>query len=202
MKFVRQASELTRGYAIAFDEELVRQHGIMGFMKWGRSTEAALESLFDAFGDRHTHLLAAFASMWNGCDYCTFGHLLALNLYVYRDTGTFFPIDEAETGSLLRMRDGEVLAELEKRLTAQYPEMVRLVKRQHELRHTDGAARGDEDRLILRSVALYEWINECSITVDAPAPPLGRIAMNQDVRRRYAEARAAWRAEQAPARPA
>ncbi|MEW6435047.1 MAG: hypothetical protein AB1730_26400 [Myxococcota bacterium] len=186
----RSLGEVTHGYFITFDEELIRQHGLMGFFRWARATLRAQNELIAAFGETKFHLLAGFASLWNGCDYCAYGHVLALNLCVFKETGQLFPIDEAEVHELLRLRDHELQATLEARLGASHPELFALVKRQLEVRVAEGPLQSDEDRLILKSIALYEWVNECSITVDAPAPPLGPIAKDRELRARYAAARA------------
>lgn len=195
----RALGELTHGYHIAFDEELVRQHGMLGLFRFGRATLKAQNELIAMFGETKFHLLAGFASLWNGCDYCTYGHVLALNLCVFKETGQLFPIDEAEVHELLRLRDHELQAMLEARLGASHPELFALVKRQLEVRVAEGPLKSDEDRLLLKSIALYEWVNECSITVDAPAPPLGPVAKDRALRARYAAAREAAREAKAAA---
>jgi len=205
IKAERSIGEVTHGFFIAFDEELIRQHGLVGFARWSRATLKAQNELIAHFGETKFHLLAGFASLWNGCDYCAYGHMLALNLCVFRETGALFPIDEAEVHDLLRLRDHELQAALEARLGGSHPDFFALVKRQLEVRVAEGPLKSDEDRLLLKSIALYEWVNECSITVDAPAPPLGPIARDRKLRARYAEARAEARkakaAAPAPAAP-
>lgn len=194
----RKLALLSRGYYITFDEELVRQRGIAGFFRWGAQTERVVNELIATFGETRFHLIAAFASLWNGCDYCAYGHILALNLCLYRDTERLFDIDEEEVHAMLRMRDTELLAFLETRIGRSHPDFVALVRRQHALRAADGPLQG-EDKALVKSIALYEWINECSITVDAPAPPLGPVSKELELRKRYDAARAEKRAAQQPA---
>lgn len=194
----RKLAVLTRGFAITFDEELIRQHGIAGFFRWAAQTEKATNELIATFGETRFHLIACFGSLWNGCDYCAYGHMLALNLCIYRDTQQLFPIDETEVIQILRMRDSEVLTFLDERLGQSHPDFAKLVRRQHDLRVADGPMQG-EDAMLMKSIALYEWINECSITVDAPSPPLGPVAKESALRTRYEAARAELRKTKAGA---
>ncbi|MFZ5441688.1 MAG: hypothetical protein ACOZQL_16925 [Myxococcota bacterium] len=195
IKSSRAFADFDLGYHIDFDEELIRQHGIAGFMKWGRKLWALETKLTAFFGEENMHFVAAFSSFFNGCDYCTWGHLFAVNLVHLEKTGRLYPIDERESLVLMQQGDTAVVAELERRL-AEHPEHVRLLKRMLELR--DGApAQGDEDHHLGLARGLFEWINECSITVEAPAPPLGSIAKKKDLIARYQAARAPLRAQRA-----
>lgn len=187
IKSMRVFADLQLGYHIDFDEELVRQHGIQGFMRWGRKLAALEKRLYAYFGEERMHFVAAFSSFFNGCDYCVWGHLYATNLLHFEQTGKLYPIDERESLALMRKADSVVLAELETRL-ADFPEHLRLLKRLKALR--DGAPREtEEDRQLDQVQGLFEWINECSITVEAPAPPLGTIAKKKQLIARYLEAR-------------
>jgi hypothetical protein len=203
VKTSRALADLSIGYHVTFDEELIRQHGISGFLKWGRTTEAAYAEIEKALGPEKAHLVAAFASFFNGCDYCAWGHLFATNLFYFERTGTLHPIDEQEVHGMMGLGDTAVLAELSKRLTGDFADDLRLVLRQYELR--DGASSGaasDEDRLLLKSIGLFEWVNECSITVNAPAPPMDRIARKKALLAAYEAARRPSRAAREKAKVA
>lgn len=197
----RKLALWTRGYAITFDEELIRQRGLGGFFRWAAKTDRVQNELIAGFGETRYHLVAAFASLWNGCDYCAYGHLLALNLCALRDTDALFPIDEQEVHQLLRLRDDELMAFVRERLGDSHADYVKLIERQNQLRFADGPLQGD-DKLLVKAVALYEWINECSITVDAPAPPLGPIAKETALLERYTQRRAEARAKSPATAPA
>jgi len=159
-----------------------------------------LEDMTRAVGEGEAHLLSSFASFWNGCDYCTYGHMLAHNLHWYHDTQKLFPLDEQEvTLALMRRSDDEVLAEVRRVLGApEYASRLTRVEALAKVRAGELAQPPtDEQKLLLRCLAMYDWVNECSIVVGAPAPPLGPIARNKDLRRRYDEARQADRAARA-----
>lgn len=194
LKSSRGFAEFGLGYAIDFDEEMVRQHGITGYITKGLKAQRIQAQLIKVLGYDNMHLVAAFASFFNGCDYCTWGHLYALNLIHFEKTGELYPVDEIEALPLMQRGDSQVMAELERRLE-KFPEHLRLIKRQAELR--DGAeAKSDEDRALNLSVGLFEWVNECSITVAAPAPPMGAIAKKKDLIAKYQAARAPLRQQQ------
>lgn len=192
----RAAGDLALGYHITFDEELIRQHGLSGFFRFAGATLRAQNELIAGFGEAKFHLLAGFASLWNGCDYCAYGHVLALNLCEFRETGRLYPVDEAEVHGLLRLRDGELRQLLEARLGQTRADHWALLRRQLDVRFAEGPLEGEHDRLLLKSIALYEWVNECSITVEAPAPPLGPVARDAALRDAYAAARAEARQAQ------
>ncbi|GEM_PF-752346 len=182
---MRKFAGVTLGYAVSFDEEIMRQHGVTGFFKFARATSQGYADLEKKFGNELAHLLAAFSSFFNGCDYCAWGHLYATNLIYFDRTDQLYPIDETEVRDLMMMRDREVLAELERRLGTVAPEHFRLLKRQQEVRFAEGPSNGEEDRLLVRSIALYEWVNECSIVSESPAPPLDVVAKKHDLIARY-----------------
>jgi hypothetical protein len=182
-------TELTEGYAVTFLDELVRQHGISGFFRWAKATNKVWADLVERYGERETQLLAAFGSFWNGCAYCAYGHLLAHNLLVFKEGGTLFPIDEDEVDELLQKRDQDILDRVRERLSSPAFEQTRtLIERQYALK-SGAPPQSEDDRLLLTSVALYEWINECSIVVKAPAPPFSPIAKQRTLRSRYEELR-------------
>jgi hypothetical protein len=196
--------EITVGYRIAFAEELIRQHGIKGFWKWGQTTQNIFIEICKHFGEENGHLMASFASFWNGCDYCAYGHMLAHNLHFFERTGKLFTIDEEDILPLMRMKDAEVMGELRQRLSGSpdFARKLELIERKNYLRLEEGPADGPDDKMLLKCIALYEWVNECSIVVGAPAPPLGPIAKKKDLHKRYLEALKPERAKRAPLKPA
>jgi hypothetical protein len=190
IKTSRALASVSIGYYVTFDEELIRQHGIAGFLKWGKATQDAYDEIEKVLGAERAHLVAGFASFFNGCDYCAWGHIFAANLIFFERTSRLLPLDEQEVHDLMRKGDSSVFRELEARLSSEFPEELRLLKRQHELRQAppSGAAT-EEDRVLLKSIGLFEWVNECSITVNAPAPPMDPIARKKKLLAAYAEAR-------------
>ena len=193
---LRKTSSLVEGYEVTFLEEALRSFGLRGFMRWSRVSTRVWRELVQRYGDRDAHLLAACASLWNGCAYCAYGHLLAFNLHVFEEGHGLGGLDEAEVGSLMARTDPEVLAVLQRELAAPpFAAVLARVQRQYALQSGMAGAETGEDLLLRRAGALYAWVNECSITVEPPAPPLGRIALKRPLRQHYAQARARRRSE-------
>lgn len=183
-------SLVSRGFVAGFTAELVRQHGVGGFFKFAGKTEGLWNQMVARFGERDAHLLASLASFWNGCDYCAYGHMLAFNLHVFHDSHELFPISEQEIPRLLRERDADVMARLRVAFGGpRFARQLELLERQFALKMGTASPSTDEDRAITQANALYEWVNECSIVVEAPAPPLGKIAKHKSLQREYVAAR-------------
>lgn len=188
---LRKTSKLVEGYEVAFLEEALRTFGLRGFLRWMRVSAEVWGELVQRYGERDAHLVAAFASLWNGCAYCAHGHLLAFNLHVFEAGHGLTGLDEARLPALMVSTDAEVLAELERQLAAPHFARARgLVQRQYALQSGVASLEQEDDVLLRRTGALYAWVNECSITVEPPAPPLGRIARKQPLRQHYERARA------------
>lgn len=192
LKLVQWGNARRDGYVIAFAEELIRHHGIRGFFRWARETEAALVEVTGFFGDEDGHLMSSFASFWNGCDYCAYGHMVAHNIHYFHRTGQLFVIDEGEVEGLMRLTDQAVLENLGVRFAdPAFARKLALVKRLHALRGVEGPLESPEDTMLLKCNGIYEWINECSIVAHAPSPPLGKVAKDKALLERYRLAREA-----------
>jgi hypothetical protein len=193
-------SELSEGYSIEFLDELVRQHGISGFFKWAQATNRCWMTLVDRYGEADAHLLAFYASMGNGCHYCAHGHLLAHNLQYFEERTELYPIDEAEVETMMMERDPALLDVFRKRLSApHHQKALKLMERIHALRSGGPLVADEEDPYLRQAIALYEWVNECSIVAVGLSPPLGAIAKKKVLRSRYAQARARQRESAIPA---
>jgi hypothetical protein len=193
---LRKLSRLMEGYEVSFLDEALRSFGLRGFLRWMRASAQVWTALVQRYGERDAHLIAACASLWNGCTYCVYGHLLAFNLHVFEEGHGLSLLDEERVVALTARPDAQVLEVLERGLEA--PPFARaraLVRRQHALQNGLAGVEGEDDVLLRRTNALFAWVNECSITVEPPAPPLGRIAKKQPLRCHYEEARARRRSE-------
>lgn len=199
LTLVQAAYRRTEGYTLDLAVELVRQRGIRGFLRFGSATQAAWTGLVRTFGERDAHLLAGFASLWNGCGDCARGHLLAHNLLFFRETGELFPLDELEVPALLRERDLAIIGHLRERLgTAEHVRALRLIERQLLLKLSRAEPDGEEDRILCRSIAVHDGVSACSTTAGGEPPPPGRVALERELRERYAAARQSARARATP----
>lgn len=184
---------ITQGYWPAFIRELVRTYGLAGMKQFGEVMERAVGGLSARFGDETGQVLIGMSAVWNGCAYCTIGHLYAANVLYFRRTGRLFPIDEREVPRWHAMTDERLEALTLERLAAdEFDDLRRLLRRQFTLRREGPSAiADDDDKLIVDINAAWEIVNECSIIIESTkVPPLHPVAARaRGVQRAYAQKR-------------
>jgi hypothetical protein len=189
----------TEGYALPFTEEIVRVFGVRGAVEELARYRRVAAALDARYGERDAHLLQAFAALWNGCGYCSVGHLFASNLLRFRDEGVLFPIDQDELQRLSSMTDARVMERAREQLSdPTYAPILRLLERQYELKQGTAEGTTSDDAWLLACNAALDLSNECSILagidMDPHAvPPLSPIAKDRLLRHRYEAARQAER---------
>jgi hypothetical protein len=193
VRMLARASEVVsrwqRGYAVPFGAEMIYTMGFRGLASAGKQLDASAKAITRVFGDRDGQLLMGMAAMWNGCTFCSVGHVYAANLYHFRDGGALLPLDEREVTGLQRQRDGEVVDELRRRFAEPLPRTCALLSRQFELKRGAQDVTDDDDGLRL-ALAAWDWLNECTITSDQrEVPPLCILAKDKALIERYRAAR-------------
>jgi len=181
----------TEGYAVPFLATVLQEHGILDGMSRLNALAGLMTAAEQDLGERDAHLLVGFASLFNACEFCSVGHVYAAALAEFDETGGVFPIDEADVRRWLDKRDHEVLGEAEARLAPKrYADSRRWLRRLYELKSGD-AATDSVDRLLVRIVAAYDWLNFCSVTPDDEehVPPLSKRAKDTKLIERYRAAR-------------
>jgi hypothetical protein len=197
LKSVRGLAKVTGFYHIDFDVELMRQHGVYGMLSNGLRMQRIFDRIEQHFGVEKAHLLAAFASFFNGCEYCAWGHLFAVNLRYFKRTGKLYPLDERDVTALMRLPDADALRTIGERLGVDFADSFALLQRQHALR-AEPTTGSEEDTFLSQTLQLFEWVNECSIMSPAPAPPLDKTARDTALLEAYAKARESTRGAAAP----
>lgn len=184
---------ITQGYWPAFTRELVRTYGLDGMRQWGEVVETTAKGLTERFGDENAQVVIGMSAVWNGCAYCTVGHLYAANILYFRRTGRLFPIDEREVPRWHTLTDERLEAStLERLADDEFKDLHRILSRQFQLRREGPAAvEDDDDRLIIGANAAWDLVNECSILVESGhIPPLHSAAARaRGVQRAYAQKR-------------
>jgi hypothetical protein len=179
----------TTGYTVVFMEEVLRQQGILGCVRWSRLALRTFKVLERHYGKRDVYLVAGLASFWNGCTYCSYGELYAFNLEWFKEKGTLFPISEQDMVDLQSLPDDKGVATLRARLAGpEFADQLRIVDELFAARQRTDLPEDDPRALALH---LYDFVNECSILYEAPAPPLSAIAKKRKLIGRYNAARAA-----------
>ena len=77
-------------------QHIVDQHGAIKSLSWFIQNMPAYEKTLKQWGAIRTHLLVSEISVLNGCPYCTYGHVYALQLHYFKATGRLLPVDEDE----------------------------------------------------------------------------------------------------------
>lgn len=193
---------LTRGYALPFTAELLRSYGVRGVADRTAALERFSVLIEERLGERDGHMLLGFGALWNGCYVCALGHIYAGNLAHFRDRGELHPLDETELATLLRTgTDAELLAYAERCLAAPGDaRLLGLVRRLYVIKRDgqdDGVdAEPGDTEMIAGAVAIYDFINLCTIYGEGETPPLiafSRLNRDRRLRARYAAARQAAR---------
>lgn len=195
---------VTEGYALPFTDDLVRSFGVRGaVLELLRYRRVAAE-VAARYGARDGHLLLAFAALWNGCGYCSVGHIFASNLLRYREQSLLFPIDQDEAEQLQSMSDERAMERVRELLRgdSRYARVLALLERQLKLKRGEAEGTTDDDELLRACNAALDLSNEGSILAGIDSdphavPPLSPVSRDYLLRHRYEAARQAVRKQRA-----
>jgi hypothetical protein len=180
----------TQGYSVDFLPEVIRTHGLRGMVKFMGAVGKASGQFLSHYSERDAQALIAFAALWNGCAFCSRGHMLAANLYHFRDTGELFPIGETDVARLQRMTDPDALAAIREKLGPGCAPLLALVERQYALKSGTAEGTTPDDDWLRGAIAIWDWLNECTIVSNLDrVDPLAPIARDHGLRDRYDAAR-------------
>lgn len=186
-------SRVGYGITTTFNEEYVRTYGVKEYLKWLGEGFRLTKQLEERYGAVEGQLVISMAGLWTGCRWCSTAHMLIANLTEFHATGELGPIDELEVPKWQELRDPEVLARLEERLVGRWAHMAPVARRLYALRTGQEQPETDDDYLLLRANAMWEWLIECTIMgIDlAPEsiPAWGPVARDRKLLARYRQAR-------------
>ncbi len=188
------AMQILLGYRPPWFDELVRTHGFLGLRRWTDAVQSAVSALTERHGDFKAQTLLGLCAFWNGCTYCSRGHLLASNLLYFESTNRLFPLPETEVMRWRRTDDDQVLREFEQHLGGEFDDLRDLVRLQFHIK-MGAAPNGDATARILHETeAAWALVSECSITDDGhtmPPPLHPRLARDRELLEHYHQARTA-----------
>jgi hypothetical protein len=192
------------GYALPFTDDIVRSFGVRGAAVELLRYRRVAEALEARYGERDAHLLLGFAALWNGCGYCSVGHVFASNLLRFREQGLLFPIDQDEAERLQHMTDEQGMDRVRELLRgdSRYARVLALLERQFKLKRGEAEGETDDDAMLKACNAALDLSNECSIlagidTDPHAVPPMSRHSRDYLLRHRYEAARQAVRKQRA-----
>ena len=183
---------LTEGYNPVWSSEIFATYSFRQAFRYTSRIFKVLGKMDKEFGEVATQFLAAMSATWNGCSYCSVGHLYAANLIYFKETGKLLPVSEASVPALRRLRDSDLRDTLNTLLDVPGLESLRhLVARHGELRFDGVVPENDRDRLMVACHASWDWLNECTIVFDqGHVPPLNAIGRQKALLAAYHDARA------------
>jgi hypothetical protein len=174
-------------------EEIVDHLGGAAALKWFMTNLPTYESTMKLWGPLRTHLLCVEASLLNGCSYCIHAHAYAFQLHYFKQTGALFPLDEHGVIALRDKSDEGLKASLNEALArSAVPEEAALFERLWQQKFDSAEPADDTERRIRHLLSMFEMLNFCGIDRQVPFDHAhDPINKDQDLKRRYAEARLA-----------
>jgi hypothetical protein len=183
-------SERMWGFPAVLMPMLVQNFGPLGSIRWFARNMPTYQKTLREHGDIRGNLCFMVASMLNGCAYCVYAHGRALELHYFKTRDKLFPIDAHGIVKLLEHDDSEVLATLERHLTAAGLESeVPIVRRLYAIK-LEGAKPRDDEAWLVHAIQMFDQLNYCAIqsqsALDDAHDPINKDAA---LKARYAEAR-------------
>jgi hypothetical protein len=178
--------------------EVIRLYGLRGYRQFFTYIEAARDELCRHCGPLSTEALISLTAMWNGCRYCSRGHLLGANLLHLRDTGRLFPLPEDRIFIWQGMNDDDARADIDARLAGE-PDLASLRAHVARLFALKSGVQAPESEAgepmraaLVRLDSAWSLLNECSIVDNGvQVPPLHPdVWSDKELLRRYRDARA------------
>jgi len=183
------------GYGISstFHEDYVRTYGVSEYFKWLGEGFRITKLLEQRFGEVEGQMIISMAGLWTGCRWCSTAHMLIANLTLFAKEGELGPIDELELARWQELRDPEVLERLELRLAGRWAHLRPVARRLYALRTGEVEPDTDDDFLLARANAMWEWLIECTIMgfdmAPEEIPAWGSVARDRKLIARYRQTR-------------
>jgi hypothetical protein len=190
----RWAMQIVLGLRPPWFDELVRIHGFPGLKRWSDAVQLAVETLTEHHGELLAQVLLGLSALWNGCLYCSRGHLLAANLLYFESTKGLFPLCEDEVSRWHGSSEDAVLTEIEERLESdELRGMGELVLLQGRIKLGRVAVAGDDAtaHALVQAESAWTLINGCGRPPEsAQVPPLHpRLSRDWQIQTAYRQAR-------------
>ncbi len=87
---------------------IVHQMGAVKALGWFVRNMPRYERTLRVLGPLRTHMAATLVSLYNGCRYCSFGHLYAVELIHLEQRGELFPLDARSVPDWIGLRPAEL----------------------------------------------------------------------------------------------
>ena len=189
--FVINVLELTGkalwGFKPNLMREIVRHEGPAKAIAWFVQNMPRYEKTLKEWGPLRTHLLASEISVLNGCPYCVYGHIYALQLHYLKAKGQLLSVDEDEILAWISTGETEIIERFRQLITSSgLLSELPVLERMFVLRKGAGWPESADDHKILHLLEMFGVLNTCGIKGQT-SPDQAHDPINKDVtlRRKY-----------------
>ena len=105
---LERISQTLWGFPPRIMAPVVAQVGPMTALSWAVRNMPRYERTLRTLGPLRTHLACAVVSLYNGCRYCSFGHLYAVELIYLQRRGKLFPLDARTVEDWIGLKPAEL----------------------------------------------------------------------------------------------
>ena len=107
-RVLERIGERLWGFPPRLMRPIVAHRGGLPALGWFVRNMPRYERTLRALGPLRTHLACTLISLHNGCRYCSFGHLYAVELIYLEQRGTLFPLDAHSVSDWIGLRPAEL----------------------------------------------------------------------------------------------
>ena len=172
-------------------KDIVGQNGGISSVAWFARNMPTYERILKDWGPIRTHLLASEISVLNGCPYCTYGHMYAMQLHYLQINDTVMSVSEDEFVAWHSLEEIEKIKKIrtflkDHHLITEIP----LFDRMLELKAGNGPSDSKDDGYISHLIQMFAYLNTCGIVGETESDQ-AHDPINQDevLKARYAQLR-------------
>jgi hypothetical protein len=145
-------------------QHIVEQHGAISSLSWFVKNMPKYEKILKQWGAIRTHLLASEISVLNGCPYCTYGHVYALQLHYFKANGRLMPADENEVMSWHTASEDDAIERFRQLIhSSELMSELPILERMLLLRQGVEPPTSEDDLKIAHFLQMFGFLNRCGI---------------------------------------
>lgn len=171
--------------------EFVRTMGVRPFFRYVRTSLKVRHSLQRRYGHVNAQYLIGLASLFIGCGFCTYSHVLAGAILWYEERGRLHPLDCYRVAGMFEISDEELAERLRALLgDPEHQRLLELALRMQALYFEEAEGTSPEDDYLDACLWTWRWTTECTIVRGLTmrpeqTEPNHSIGRNKQLRRRY-----------------
>ena len=179
------------GFKPKLMRDIVEQHGPLKSLAWFAQNMPIYEKTLKQWGAIRTHLLTTEISVLNGCPYCTYGHVYALQLHYFNARDRLMPVDEDEIVAWHAISEADVINRFRLLINSSgLLSELQIFERMLSLRQGIEQPISEDDHKIMHLIEMFGFLNRCGIaaktTLDQAHDPINK---DTSLRRKYNQLR-------------